>query len=67
MDNCSANKSSWRLLQREHPNKFFQGCVCHGFHLMVADILKADHMPDSEDEEVDFSNGYDQEIDEIDF
>ena len=28
---------------------------------------KADHMPDSEDEEVDFSNGYDQEIDEIDF
>ena len=41
MDNTSANKRAWTLLKTFHPEKFFQGCVAHGLHLLVKDILSA--------------------------
>ncbi len=41
MDNTSANKQAWMLLKTFHPEKFFQGCVAHGLHLLVEDIFAA--------------------------
>ncbi|KAI2510962.1 transposase [Fragilaria crotonensis] len=41
MDNTSANKRAWTLLKAFHPDKFFQGCVAHGLHLLVKDIFAA--------------------------
>lgn len=41
MDNTSANKAAWRLLQDSYPSRFFQGCVAHALHLLVKDIFAA--------------------------
>ena len=41
MDNTSANKRAWILLKALHPDKFFQGCVAHGLHLLVKDTFAA--------------------------
>ena len=38
-DNTTTNKKAWRILQGEFPGKFFHGCVSHGLHLLVKDIL----------------------------
>ena len=39
-DNTATNKKAWRILQTIFPGKFFQGCICHGFHLLVGDLIK---------------------------
>jgi Protein of unknown function (DUF 659)/hAT family C-terminal dimerisation region len=41
MDNTSANKAAWRILQKDYPSRFFQGCVAHALHLLVKDIFAA--------------------------
>ncbi|KAI2503210.1 transposase [Fragilaria crotonensis] len=41
MDNTSANKAAWRLLQDSYPSRFFQGCVAHALHLLVKDVFAA--------------------------
>jgi Protein of unknown function (DUF 659) len=41
MDNATANKAAWVLLQGRHPHMFFQGCMSHGLHLFVKDIFAA--------------------------
>ena len=38
-DNTMANKNMWKRMGELHKNKFFYGCVCHGFHLLVKDII----------------------------
>lgn len=38
-DNCAANKAAWRILEGAFPDKFFIGCIAHGGHLMVGDII----------------------------
>lgn len=40
-DNTSANKLAWSLLQDTFPEQFFQGCVCHCFHLLVKDLVES--------------------------
>ncbi|KAF4132670.1 hAT family C-terminal dimerization region [Phytophthora infestans] len=39
-DNTNANKATWETLQNKFPKTFFHGCVCHGLHLLVKDIVK---------------------------
>ena len=39
-DNTATNKKAWRILQNIFPGMFFQGCICHGFHLLVGDLMK---------------------------
>lgn len=39
-DNTNTNKRVWKDLEEAYPWMFFQGCVCHGFHLLVKDILE---------------------------
>ncbi len=39
MDNTNTNKAAWKELEKMHRDKFFHGCVCHGFHLAVGDII----------------------------
>ena len=34
-DNTSANKSAWAILEKQFPDMFFYGCVCHVLHLIV--------------------------------
>ena len=41
IDNTSANKRAWSQLVETFPFMFFQGCICHGFHLLVKDILES--------------------------
>lgn len=32
------NQSTWKLLSRQHSNKFFYGCVAHELNLLLANI-----------------------------
>ena len=41
LDNTSANKAAWRVLQNSYPSRFFQGCVAYALHLLVKDIIAA--------------------------
>ena len=41
MDNTSANKAAWRVLQNSYQSRFFQGCDAHALHLLVKDIFAA--------------------------
>ena len=41
MDNTAANKRAWTLLKEVYPEKFVQGCVAHGLHLLVKDTFAA--------------------------
>ena len=34
-------KAAWKILKREFPTKFCQGCVSHGLNLLVKDIFAA--------------------------
>lgn len=38
-DNAAANKAAWKILEKQFPDKFFHGCVCHCLHLLVKDIF----------------------------
>ena len=40
-DNTSTNKKVWKELEQKYPDRFFHGCVSHGLHLLVKDILAA--------------------------
>ena len=39
-DNCATNKAAWKILEGAFPDKFFIGCIAHGGHLMVGDIIE---------------------------
>ncbi|KAG3109035.1 hypothetical protein PI124_g11160 [Phytophthora idaei] len=39
-DNTSSNQATWKALQEKFYKPFFHGCVCHGLHLLVKDIVK---------------------------
>lgn len=39
-DNAAPNKVAWRILEKEYPDMFFYGCMCHTLHLLVKDIFK---------------------------
>ncbi|KAG6942363.1 hypothetical protein JG688_00018149, partial [Phytophthora aleatoria] len=39
-DNTSSNQATWKALQEKFHKPFFHGCVCHGLHLLVKDIVK---------------------------
>jgi hypothetical protein len=39
-DNAGPNKAAWNILAREFPGLMAYGCVSHGMHLMVRDLLE---------------------------
>ncbi len=43
-DNASTNKAAWTILSKKYPLMFFQGCVSHGLHLLVKDIISPSKM-----------------------
>lgn len=38
-DNTTTNISLWNILKVNHKDKFFYGCSCHVYHLLVKDIF----------------------------
>jgi hypothetical protein len=40
-DNTSTNKLAWKHLQAKYPKMFFQGCACHGLHLLIKVVFAA--------------------------
>ena len=39
-DNCATNKAAWKILEKDYPDKVFIGCIAHGDHLMIGDIIE---------------------------
>ena len=41
MDNTATNRAAWKILEENHPSKFFYGCTSHCLHLLTKDIFAA--------------------------
>ncbi|KAJ3062543.1 hypothetical protein HDU98_001569 [Podochytrium sp. JEL0797] len=71
MDNTSANKKAWRILERENTQCFFSGCISHGLNLLAQDLISPkktrsnfraaetdEDDPDDPDADIAFPVGY---------